>query len=290
MAELPAPFVVGVSRSGTTLLRMMLDSHPHLAVPFETHFLDAIIAWGQKTLSPAQFLAIVTQAQSWPNMAIDAAVLAREVEAIAPFRVPEALRAFYRICAARFGKNRWGDKTPHYLRLMAPIQEILPEAHFIHIIRDGRDTALSFRGLWWGPGDEVDAAARFWSADINRARSQARELNHYLEIRYEDLVLRPVDTLTKIADYVAIGFDPAMLDYYKSAAGRLADMVRPIGPNGGKDLDVETFRSIHLNTKKPPDASRLGRWRTEMPDHEQQAFEAIAGSLLAELGYPTRFS
>ncbi|MEI9963372.1 MAG: sulfotransferase [Caulobacteraceae bacterium] len=199
MTPPPAPFIVGVSRSGTTLLRMMLDAHPQLAIPFETHFLNRLVLAGDG-LSPAQFLDLVVGTPSWPNLALDADEVARALGEITPFSATEGVRTVYRLCAARAGKARWGDKTPSYLAIMPAIQRLLPEARFVHIVRDGRDTALSFKGLWFGPGDDVKAAARFWNERVRKARAQSAELGHYMEVRYEDLVLDPRAVLTRIGD------------------------------------------------------------------------------------------
>ena len=71
-----------------------------------------------------------------------------------PFSADAGLRAFYAPYAERFSKKIVGDKTPLYILHMSRIQRCLPEARFIHLIRDGRDVALSYRGLWFGPGNE----------------------------------------------------------------------------------------------------------------------------------------
>lgn len=288
MTPPPAPFIVGVSRSGTTLLRMMLDAHPQLAIPFETHFLNRLVLAGDG-LSPAQFLDLVVGTPSWPNLALDADEVARALGEITPFSATEGVRTVYRLCAARAGKARWGDKTPSYLAIMPAIQRLLPEARFVHIVRDGRDTALSFKGLWFGPGDDVKAAARFWNERVRKARAQSAELGHYMEVRYEDLVLDPRAVLTRIVTSLGLDFDPAMLDYERTASERLAEIVRPFGPNGAESLDLDRFKAIYANAQRPPDPQRIGRWRTEMPEADQRAFEAIAGELLADLGYETRF-
>jgi Sulfotransferase family len=288
MAEAPAPFIVGVSRSGTTLLRLMLDAHPDLTIPFETHFVHKLAALDEAEVARDRFYEIATTSASWPNLQIDADALRRALDDMPEFTVTGGLRAFYRLFTARAGKGRWGDKTPHYLLSMTGIQRLLPEAHFIHIIRDGRDTALSFRGLWFGLED-LEAAARHWSDGVRAARRQAPDLRHYLEVRYEALVLDTEASLRRICAWLGLTFDPAMLDYHRTSPERLNDIVHPFGLNGGDRLDIETFRSIHANTTRPPDPDLIGRWRSALTDEEQQRFEAIAGDLLAELGYETRY-
>jgi hypothetical protein len=282
----PAPFVVGVARSGTTLLRLMLDAHPELAIPGETHFLSALLK--QPPISKDEFLARVTGAETWANMALDPADLQAALDRMETFSLANATRCFYRLYASRLGKTRWGDKTGRYLNDMTALQELLPEAHFIHIIRDGRDNALSFQGLWFGPGNDFADLAQFWASRITAARQQAKHLSHYLEVRYESLVMEPEHVLREICDYIALPFDPAMLAHHDAAGARLAEYTRPFGREG-MPTNIEEFRTIYTRAAAPPDPARIGRWRTEMPLEEQRRFEAVAGPLLRELGYETVF-
>lgn len=267
----------------------MLDAHPELAIPGETHFLTGLLAQDRVRLTKDRFFRTVTEAPTWPNLSVDAAAFAEVLNEIEPFSISEAIRAFYRRYAHRFAKERWGDKTPPYRAHMVGIQGLLPEARFIHLIRDGRDTALSYRGLWFGPGDDIKAQARFWLDEIRFARAQSVELRHYLEIKYEMLISDPATTLQNICGYLELSYHPRMLDYHRAASSRLAEFKRPFGPPGVTPLDIEKFLAIHDRTRQPPDQSRVGRWRDEMPEDEQRRYEAVAGTLLHELGYETRF-
>jgi hypothetical protein len=281
----PAPFIVGVGRSGTTLLRLMLDAHPELAIPSETLFLQKLV--GRKDISKEQFLDIVTGAETWDNLTIDNADLRDAVNTLAQFTLPDAIRCFFRLYAQRRDKPRWGDKTPYYRVFMADIQDLLPEAHFIHVIRDGRDSALSYQGLWFGPGDDFEKQAQFWRDAILKTRAQALKLKHYCEVRFEALVSQPELTLRKICADIALPFDAAMLAYHRTSEERLAEFKRPFGPADRTPKDIETFIAIHDRAKLPPDQSRIGRWRTEMSRADLARYEAIAGPLLRELGYET---
>lgn len=278
----PAPFIVGVGRSGTTLLRLMLDAHPDLAIPSETLFLQDLV---KEEISKERFLEIVTSAETWLNLALDAEELRAELDGVSS--LPDAIRGFYRLYARKRGKTRWGDKTPYYRVYMPDIARLLPEAHFLHVIRDGRDSALSYQGLWFGPGDDFEKQARFWVQQIRTARDNARHLCHYREVRYEALVAEPEATLRALCDELALEFDAAMLDYHRGAAERLGEHKRPFGPAGRTPADIETFMAIHERAKTPPDPSRIGRWRTEMSREELGRYEAVAGPLLRELGYDT---
>src|SRR5215210_61149 len=219
----PMPIIVGAERSGTTLLRLMLDAHPELVIPPETHFIDRAAEACEYASDPRQaFLETVTSHRRWGDFRIEEGRLAQRIATIEPFDLSEALRTFYELYAERFGKPRWGDKTPNYVHRMNLIQGLLPEAHFIHIIRDGRDVALSTRDLWFGP-DSIEEAAQRWCKTIEEARRQSRELPHYLEIRYEDLVSNTESTLRKIGVFVDLSWDPSMLAYHKTAEERMSE-------------------------------------------------------------------
>jgi Sulfotransferase family len=269
---IPAPFIVGVGRSGTTLLRLMLDAHPDLAIPPETTFIPHVVETCQDAADPwSCFVETLTSHRRWADSHVDGYALKERVAAIRPFSMSDALRAFYTLYAERFGKPRWGDKTTKYLLEMRLIQKLLPEARFIHLIRDGRDVALSVRDVRRVSNSVSDSAA-WWVAKIMEARRQATELPFYMEVRYEHLVLDSEATLRKICAFIDLPWDPLMLHYYHTAKDRLAE-------------SVTHGRRKHAWTTKPPEASRIGRWRTEMSASDRQAFERIAGEMLAQLGY-----
>src|SRR3990167_7570563 len=139
---LPMPVIVGAPRSGTTLLRLMLDAHPDLAIPPETGFVVAASALDASTSDlRARFLDTVTafppQAPNWEDFGLAREALAEAVQALEPFTVADGLRAFYRLYAQRLGKPRWGEKTPDYSLHIDAIAALLPEARFVHLILAG---------------------------------------------------------------------------------------------------------------------------------------------------------
>jgi hypothetical protein len=282
--DVPAPFIVGMGRSGTTLLRLMLDAHPDLAIPPETHFIPTAAQACRESPDPREaFLKALTSFPFWEDHHIDIKLLRQRITAIEPFDLGDALRAFYRLYAERFKKPRWGDKSA-YLPVMRLIQELLPEARFVHIIRDGRDVALSIKDLWWGP-NSVEEAAKWWASGIVSARSQVKDLKWYLEVRYEDLVLDTEPTLRKICAFIALPWSASMLDYDKRAEERLAELTSIMDPNARRITTAEERRSIHSFVSKPPEPTRVGRWRTGMTDSDRVCFEQIAGEMLREIGY-----
>ncbi|MEJ7875623.1 MAG: sulfotransferase [Solirubrobacterales bacterium] len=281
----PAPFVCGVTRSGTTLARLMLDSHPDLAIPGETHWVPKLIRRVEsKKRSPDELAEIIIGSKRWQEFHLDADALRERFDAMPDGNAAEAIRAFYLLYAEREGKTRYGDKTPGYIKEMVRIQRALPEAHFIHIIRDGRDVSLSHMRMNWGP-KTYEESAQLWVDRITKARRKAPKVEHYHEIHFEDLVRDTEATLRKVCDIIQLDYDPAMLNYHERAAKRLeeknVDLVRRHGPTQPAAARMES----HKLAKEPPREDRLGAWRRKMTPEEIASYESIAGPLLVELGY-----
>ncbi len=288
----PAPFVVGLTRSGTTLLRMMLDAHPELTIPPETHFVPDLIKAAKDGGDVRGMVDALTTNRTWGDFGIDAEEMRKRFEAIPladePARPGAAVRAFYDAYAERQGKPRWGDKTPAYMLSVTRIGRSLPEVRFIHLIRDGRDVALSqsARALNEQP-PPAEQAAR-WVKRITKSRDQAAKLggDRYIEARYEDLVRDPEPVLRRICEFVALDFDPAMLTYYERAAERLSEMSGTLRQEGTHAEQAAGYRvDNHKPTTKPPDPSKLDKWRREMSPEDLAAYNAVAGDMLRELGY-----
>ncbi|MGI9019797.1 MAG: sulfotransferase family protein [Solirubrobacterales bacterium] len=287
----PAPFVVGAARSGTTLLRMMLDAHGQLAIPFETQLLPELMdarAGGADAQALAEML--VTH-RRWPDFGLDADEIRAAFTSIEPFDLAEAMRAFYRAYAASKGKPRWGDKSPGYALHVSRIGALMPEAHFVHLIRDGRDVRLS--QMRRGMNHPTPAKhARRWKRRIQTARRQGTELGRYMELRYESLIDDPEPELRRICEFVALDFDPGMLSYHESARERLGEIDRDLRP-GRENAEMRErplFKAsdrldFHKLTQEPPRADRVAKWKHEMPKGDVAEFERVAGDLLSELGY-----
>jgi hypothetical protein len=290
----PAPFVVGVGRSGTTLLRMMLDAHPHLAMPPETHFVPQFIQRsGRLRFNPRIAVRQLTTDENrrWNDFGLDAEELQAELEALDPFNTADALRAFYGLYAKRHDKDRWGDKTPDYVRKMKKIQNTLPEARFIHVIRDGRDAGLSHNARIAKRGkDPVKPRemARRWRKRIIKSRIDADEVEHYIEVRYEDLITDTESVLRRVCEHVELDYDPVMLTYHERAEERLQEMAGALPAHKGRPVREAGERvAAHEMTTKPPSEDRVDVWKREMSEAENAEFEEAAGYILDELGYET---
>jgi hypothetical protein len=284
------PFIVGAPRSGTTLLRLMLDAHPELAIPPETGFLTLVpgLSGRGNVLRERFFQAVTTfpaSAPAWDDFRLPAEELRARLGEIRPFRIAEGVRLFYRLYASRFSKTRWGDKTPLYSRHLPAIQKLLPEARFIHIVRDGRDAAVSLRERWFSPGRDIAVQAAFWRDHVMAARRDGRACRHFLEVRFEDLVRDPEPVLRRICGFIALELRPEMLRYPERAAQRLEEHGARHTADGAVLVSREERSRQQIYSQRPPDPAKIGVWRRELSAEEARRFEEIAGDLLAVYGY-----
>ncbi len=286
----PVPFIVSHPRSGSTLLRLMLDAHPRIAIPPETMFHE-VFQLARTPPPPAEaaqaVLAAMMRSQRWNDLHVQPQALEEAFAQLGGnFTVAEGLRAFYRLYAAGQGKSRFGDKTPGHMFWLTEIAELLPEAVFIHIIRDGRDIAASMRSLWFGPGDDIRALAESWVkwlvAGFDAADAYA---SRYLEIRYEELVKQPEQTMRRVLDFVDLPFDAAVLRHHERAADRLAELGELYEADGQLYATQEAHRCIHRRTLEPPNNHQVGRFRRDLNAAEIAVFEGVAGPMLDSLGY-----
>lgn len=285
----PAPFVVGLTRSGTTLLRMMLDAHRELTIPPETHFVPDLIKVARSPdATPERMLEPMVGNRTWADFGISEAEMLERLGAVEPGDAGDAVRAFFEAYAERIGKPRWGDKTPAYMLSVRRIGRALEEARFVHLIRDGRDVALSQTARAINEQPPAPEQAARWVKRIGKSREQARELGggRYIEVRYEDLVRDPEATLRRICEFVELDWDPEVLDYHRRAGERLREMAGELRREGTHAKQAAGYRvDNHEPTTRPPDPDRLDKWRREMSAEDLAAYERVAGGMLTDLGY-----
>jgi hypothetical protein len=267
----------------------MLDAHPEMAIPPETHFVPELIKELRADPTVDRALAVITAQREWADFGFTEDELRARFGALPEVSARAVIRDFFGAYGQRFGKSRWGDKTPKYVRSMRRIQRTIPEARFVHVIRDGRDIALSRwdqrsrRGL---EGPPVERIAAQWEKKIRRARSDAPGLRHYHEVRYEDLISGTESALRRVCEFVELEFDPAMLNYHERASDRLAEMAHELPARGTRPQQAADHRlNIHALTTEPPRADRIARWKRKMSEADVEGFEREAGDLLGDLGY-----
>jgi hypothetical protein len=236
-----------------------------------------------------RFYLLVTnfppEAPGWSDFGIQKRDFQAALAAIRPFHCAAGLRAFYRLYAQRYGKPRWGEKTPGNGLSLTSITALLPEAHCIHLIRDGRDVALSWRQCWFAPGQEIETLAREWCRWVSTARKQGRQCQHYLEVRYEDLIRQSAAVLRKLCEWLELPFEAGMLSYHTHSALRLAEHGERRRLDGSLIISQADRLRQQALTMHPPDSTRIDSWKSAMSPAERARFAAVAGNLLAELGY-----
>jgi hypothetical protein len=266
-----APVVVlGVSRSGTTLLKEMLDRHSELAIPSESYFIPQLRARHGATPDRDAILADLGRLARVREWGVTADEVRRRLPADPSFA--EVIQAVYRVYADSRGKGRFGDKTPSYMQHLDLLESVFPGAQYVHIVRDGRDAALSFLGMrrrprfnWARPRGLGDFACQ-WAFQVRAARRFGSTIarGRYLELRYEDLVAEPERSLAAVCSFLELPFEPAMLEYHRVVdTSRLED---------------------HPRLAQPPSAG-VRDWTAQMAPRDVERFEAIAGGLLVDLGY-----
>jgi hypothetical protein len=267
----------------------MLDSHPDVAVPPETSFIGAVATLqGSSEVVRQSFFDIVTADRiaisNWSDFGLDKDQFWRRLEALEPFTVSAGLRAFYAMYAEGERKPRYGDKTPGYVFMMPQIAALLPEAHFIHLIRDPGDTALSWRKTWFAPSQDLRVLGEEWRKHVEAGRRAAKLVRRYVEVRFEELVLHPERELKRLCGYLSLPWDPVMLDYGARGAARV-ERLQGRRHARGPMIPREERTRIHANLTRAPDAARLDVWRREMTGAERSVLEDAAGPLVRELGY-----
>lgn len=281
----PMPFVVGGDRSGTTLLRGLLDAHPDLVIAPATRWLGRAIDALAADPSDAASLRVAWAAHDGCGEAgLDPEVLGRILARHDPATPFDTIRSVYRLHAERRGAARVGDARRGHGLTMTSIALALPESRFIHLIRDGREVAAAQRGGWAGLPEGPRSAAISWLWTIREVRQQAQFLPHYLEVRFEDLVRQPEMVLRRIGDFIELPFHPAQIESgrlerfarcataARGAAGRLAALTRRLRARG--------------SAPEPLPEARIGRWRQRLSSAQVEAFERVAGIMLVDLGYP----
>ncbi|MEM7501095.1 MAG: sulfotransferase [Pseudomonadota bacterium] len=266
-------FIVGSQRSGTTMLRLMINMHSRLCVPFESAFIveffnkrDVYGDLSEKRNVEAMLDAIVEHSYvKKGNLIADK----REILSAPITDYASLLAAIFEAYARNAGKARWGDKTPRYVTDIDVLVKLFPGCKIIHVVRDGRDVALSLRALSWGT-KHVPRLAQEWRWKTLLAHKMGSLLgDDYLEVRYEDLVLKSEDTLRCICSFLSEDFQPAMLDYSESAKS---------------EMPTESM-AYHSTSVKPPDESKVFKWETGMSAADQTLYEHSARDALDQFGY-----
>jgi Sulfotransferase family len=271
-------FVVGMPRSGTKLLRTILNHHPQISIlGVETEFLplwlrkwshfgplnrwDNFQKFYEWTTSLSYFY--LRPREIGPN--IEARTWFEALNGAAdPGSVFTALARHDADVAGQPGVI-WGDKSPSYIRSIPILNGLFPQACFIHIVRDVRDYAMSLRRAF---GKDMLRASQRWADDVAGARMAGLAIgDRYTEVRYEDLISNPQAELRKLCAFIGLGYTEDMI-ILKAPAEKESDQQR--GAGTGKKVIVSN------NSEK---------WRQGLDADLRRSIESIACATLRSCGY-----
>lgn len=277
----PYVFIVGCPRSGTTLLQRLVNAHPNIAITPESHWIPRLYAksWAltpEGRVKPKLIRRLAGHSK-FARLKISPEEIAELGGNGHPVSYGEFVSRIFDLYGERQGKSLVGDKTPDYVRSIETLHSLWPNARFVHVIRDGRDVALSM--MDWPkyrpkPGDfaawqedRLSTAALWWELNVRRGRQAGKSLGSklYYEMRYESLVSRPEVESAALCEFLEVPHTDAMLRFYEARAAF--------------DPGLEAKRA-HL-----PVTPGLRDWRVQLPTQDNECFEAAAGGLLEELGY-----
>lgn len=271
-------FIFGCPRSGTTLLSLMLHSHSRIAIPPETRFLMPVYRrramFGDLTVRENRrdlaLYILRTPGRNFRHLELPRQPLRKQIVHGAP-TIGSALGTVYRSYAARFGKERWGDKRPTYFRNVDAIRTLFPDVQFVHLVRDGRDCVASLKRMSWWRQDSIDAMA-MWTHSVDCGRRAASRLpaDTFYAVRYEQLVTDPRGELMALCEFLGEEFEEAMLESHRVAAPALPEKQRT---------------EWHANTAKQVNAAAIGGYTEGLEPWELRLLEFVAGGRLRRLGY-----
>ncbi len=272
----PPIFIVGCPRSGTSFLYHLLLSAGGFAA-FHTQMnafdvLEPIYGDLGQIGNRKKMMRDWLRSKAFQVSGLDRQTIEQKV--LSECRnASDFLRIVMDDVAHHQGVDRWIDSTPTNIPHMVRIQRDFPDAVFIHIIRDGRDAALSLdkhgwsRPLPWDKNNALLAAGLYWEWIVRKGRSVGASLgSHYIEVRYEDLVTNPAEELQRLGNFIHHD-----LDYGRIQQASVGSVKNPLTAFG-EDLREGKF-------------SPVGRWKVKFTPKQLSWFEALVGKYLLELGY-----
>jgi len=267
--------ICGVGRSGTSLLHSMLNAHPDIAFPPETHFFRRYIAPRRQRRSleqgtRAEAIAVWTEDRDLARVELTLEVLLED-QRDGDLDLVQAFRRILALNAERQGKHRVGDKDPRNIDYLPALAESFPRALVLHVIRDPREVLLSRTRAAWSRDRPWWQHALLADEQLRRGRRNGAALfgEGYFEVSYENLLRAPEATLRRIAQHVEVDYTHAMLDFGASAA-QLVD---------------ERERSWKSETLGPLLVDNVEKWRTGLTAAQVRFVERVSVEAFTRCGY-----
>jgi hypothetical protein len=286
MSQNPYLFIVGCPRSGTTLLKRIVNAHPSIAIPRESHWIPR---WYERRtgLTPEGFITpklipSLLEYRRFSRLGFTREDLEPLMKSGTPASYATFVTGIFDLYGQAQGKPLVGDKTPGYARRIRTLHSLWPKVRFVHLIRDGRDVCLSVtnwrrridgfneRFSTWKE-DPSSTAALWWEWHVRLARETGSSLGPdlYYEMHYESLVTDPAAECQALCEFLAVPYDDAMLHF---SEGR-----------------TKTEPGLDAKHAHMPITPGLRDWRTQLAAQDVERFEALVGDLLDELGYARAF-
>lgn len=281
-SDIPFVFLIGRPRSGTTMLRSMLDAHPNIRIPLESAFIKNLFPeYGMiKKWKPGKILAFHNDLRKQPQFnlwAIDNEYLKKLLLDIPEdFTFQEICKIIYSNVVSLFNKKEIkiiADKNPPYTLYIPFIQKIFPDARFIYIIRDYRDNVLSMKNVDFERPWLPSLAYRWKYYNKKFLKSYRKDRSRFYIIKYEDLVTDPENHLKKLCDFLGIEYTDDMIHY-----NRIKDEALKIYPQ-------ELINRYHKSLFEPISTSKVGLWKNKMSATEIKKCDMIVGRYAEKAGY-----
>ncbi len=274
-----APIISGgYERSGTTMLMLMIGSHPRITVPevtwYNPRFGGYLHTYGD--ISKGENFRVLLHEMMFgllvPFFGIEVdedTILEEILNHVQDRTFPGAFTGVMNWFVSKKGKPRWVEKCPQNIFHVASILEDFPNAQIVFVTRDGRDSGATYMQSRFGPTN-VYAAAELWKKFQVAARHWRAQLDssQWLDVRYEDLVRDPEDTLKQVCDFLDEDYSQEMLGFHESTYPR----------NRGKNPD-------HARIAMPVTDELIGEYEQYLSIQEQRIFAGVAGEELTENGY-----
>lgn len=279
----PLFFIIGRPRSGTTLLRHLLDAHPNVIIPEECNFLLALsLKYRNIKKFDAKlrdkFLKDFRGTKKFKTLPLDYKALEQLLHSLPPGAgLQDLFSAIHFSCLSIHKKGEImirGDKNPAYSsELFNKLIRSFPEAKYIHLIRDYHDHISSIlTGKMVMPSPAYMAIA--WKKSIRRLEKyKQKQVNNFYTIRYEDLVAQPEENMKNICSFLQIPYDPQMFDFYTKKEEYLSHQPKA------------DYAHNHLSLFNPVNTGRIGKWRDVLKGDELAVTEIIAGKTGKKYGY-----
>ncbi len=270
-------FIVGVGRSGTSLLQSMLHAHPEIAVLPETHFFRKYVArpldrWRHEQAGAEAFHRTLLDDDEYQRAEIPAD------ETLSPFlndkRTLDLCAVYARLLwMYRSQKEATvvGEKDPRLIDYLPKLKRAFPEARIVHIVRDPRDVLLSRRNAEWSSGRPDWMHVCTYRAQIAHGRTEGSCTfgGRYMEVRYEDVVTEPEETLKAVAGHIGVSYTDAMLAFQESAEALV----------GEKEQDWKE------ETTGPLLQNNTGKWRGRLSPWQIRLTERVCAPAFDWFGY-----